>query len=108
VPPEVPDTAREVLRAAASALDTISEDCPSPAPGGNIAVAMVNDGELDRLPDSELKCLRCDAIMKDAGPMRLHEGAKWGVLGLVGEMMVKRLEVDTYICPTCGKFEFFF
>jgi len=45
--------------------------------------------------------------MKYAGTKRFHEGRRWGVLGDLGELFVKRQKFDIYICPNCGRAEFF-
>lgn len=46
--------------------------------------------------------------MKYAGIRKFHEGAKLGFwLGDLGELFIKREHYDTYICPNCGKLEFY-
>ena len=54
-----------------------------------------------------LDCLRCRARMRYAGARRFHEGTGWGVLGNLGELFVNRERFDVYLCPSCGKVEFF-
>src|SRR5207247_1213191 len=41
------------------------------------------------------------------GTKRFHEGGRWGVLGDLGELFVKRERFDVYVCPRCGRVEFF-
>ncbi len=54
-----------------------------------------------------LNCLRCDVALEHVGTKRFHEGARWGVLGELGELFVKRERFDVYACPRCGHVEFF-
>ena len=55
----------------------------------------------------DLICLRCDSSMLFAGNYKFHEGARTGVLGFIGEILVNRECFDLYLCPKCGKVEFF-
>jgi hypothetical protein len=41
------------------------------------------------------------------GTKKIHEGTNWGILGEVGELFVKRERFDVYVCPRCGRVEFF-
>jgi ribosomal protein L40E len=54
-----------------------------------------------------LTCLRCEATLEHVGTKRFHEGARWGALGELGELFVKRDRFDVYACPQCGHVEFF-
>lgn len=54
-----------------------------------------------------LSCLRCQTTLEHVGTKRFHEGARWGVLGELGELFVKRDRFDVYACPRCGHVEFF-
>jgi hypothetical protein len=56
---------------------------------------------------NELNCLRCRTPMTYRGSRRLHEGARWGVLGDLGELFVNQESFKVYTCPRCGKAEFF-
>jgi hypothetical protein len=58
-------------------------------------------------PLHPLNCPRCDVPLDFAGTRRFHEGANWGILGEVGEIFVKRERFDVYVCPRCGRVEFF-
>ena len=42
------------------------------------------------------------------GNRKFHEGARWGVLGDLGELFVNKEGYMVYVCPNCGKAEFFF
>lgn len=55
----------------------------------------------------ELNCLRCETSMIFSGNHRFHEGTKLGVLGNLFELFVNRESFDLYLCPKCGKVEFF-
>ena len=58
-----------------------------------------------RAPD----CMRCGGAMRALGRLRLHEGSQAApfLLGNLGELMVRRLDVDAIACTGCGKLEFF-
>ena len=45
--------------------------------------------------------------MEYVGTKRFHEGPRWGVLGDLGELFVKRESFDVFVCPRCGRVEFF-
>jgi Zn finger protein HypA/HybF involved in hydrogenase expression len=55
----------------------------------------------------ELTCLRCKTPMLYSGNFKFHEGARMGVLGNLFELFVNQETFDLYICPKCGKVEFF-
>ena len=52
-------------------------------------------------------CARCNEALQYVGRKRFHEGTNWGVLGELGELFVKREHFDVYLCPRCGRVEFF-
>jgi len=54
-----------------------------------------------------LFCLRCKERLEYTGKKRLHAGDNWGVIGNIGELMVEQLSLDMYVCPQCGRVEFF-
>lgn len=54
-----------------------------------------------------ISCLRCNVKMKYSGKFRFHEGAKIGVLGDLFELFQNREPFHLYVCPKCGKVEFF-
>lgn len=56
-----------------------------------------------------LMCPRCDTEMRFAGTKRFHEGSfDWGFwLGDLGELFTNRERFDVYVCPECGRVEFF-
>jgi hypothetical protein len=54
-----------------------------------------------------MTCPRCEQPLEYAGAKRFHEGTNWGALGEIGEFFVKREQFDVYVCPNCGRVEFF-
>ena len=52
-------------------------------------------------------CLRCGVQLVFAGEYKFHEGPKLGIMGNIFEAFVNREAFDLYICPKCGKVEFF-
>ena len=52
-------------------------------------------------------CSNCRLELSYAGTKRFHEGTRWGVLGDLGELFVKKETFDVYFCAKCGKVEFF-
>jgi hypothetical protein len=61
-----------------------------------------------RHPPSNLSCLRCQTPLAFAGTKRFHEGTLfWDTLGGIFELFKNREHFDVYVCPHCGKVEFF-
>ena len=54
-----------------------------------------------------ISCARCNTTLQYVGRKRFHEGTNWGVFGELGELFVKREHFDVYVCPRCGRVEFF-
>lgn len=55
----------------------------------------------------QMTCLRCESEMAYAGREKLQLGKTGWVLGDLPNLLAGALEVDIYICPKCGKLEFF-
>lgn len=55
----------------------------------------------------EVDCLRCNIPLVLSGNYKFHEGTRIGVLGSFFELFVNRESFDLYVCPKCGKIEFF-
>lgn len=55
----------------------------------------------------DLDCLRCGIPMVYSGKYKFHEGARVGLLGNIFEIFLNRESFDLYLCPKCGKVEFF-
>ncbi len=54
-----------------------------------------------------LQCPRCGVELDYVGTKKFHEGTRWGVLGELGELFVKKEHFDVYVCPRCGRVELF-
>ena len=54
-----------------------------------------------------LTCTRCEVKLEYVGTKAFHEGTRWGVLGDLGELFVKKERLDFYYCPRCGRVEFY-
>ena len=52
-------------------------------------------------------CLRCNVNLHYSGVYSFHEGMRLGFLGDFFELFVNRESFEIYICPKCGKVEFF-
>ena len=64
------------------------------------------------LPESDvgagpISCPRCLCALQFVGTKSFHEGTRWGALGDIGELFVKKEKFDVYCCPRCGRVEFF-
>lgn len=71
--------------------------------------AVIKSPEFDNEPidKQRLKCLRCDISMHYTGEYKFLEGSRVGVLGNLFELFQNRECFDLYVCPKCGKVEFF-
>ena len=59
-------------------------------------------------PKRKINCLRCTEVqMIPSGVYNFHEGTNFGIFGNLMEMINNRESFDLYICPKCGKVEFF-
>jgi Zn finger protein HypA/HybF involved in hydrogenase expression len=55
-----------------------------------------------------INCLRCPEVpMVYTGVFRFHEGSNYGVLGNIFEAFENKESFEIYLCPRCGKAEFF-
>lgn len=67
-------------------------------------VDIVEQNQLKR----QITCLRCtDVPMQFTGNYKFHEGSRIGALGGFMEIFTNRETFDLYLCPKCGKVEFF-
>ncbi len=59
-------------------------------------------------PQSYVSCPRCDTTLEYAGTKQFHEGTRfWDFAGGVFELLKHREAFDLYVCPRCGRVEFF-
>lgn len=54
-----------------------------------------------------IDCLRCQVKMTYSGKYKFHEGMNTGMFGNLFEIFQNREAFDLYVCPKCGKVEFF-
>ena len=54
-----------------------------------------------------IDCLRCQVKMTYSGKYKFHEGSNPGLFGNIFEIFQNREAFDLYVCPECGKVEFF-
>jgi len=57
--------------------------------------------------DKEIDCLRCNIPLIYSGRFKFHEGPQIGVFGSIFEIFQNRESFDIYLCPKCGKVEFY-
>ena len=55
----------------------------------------------------KINCLRCNINLLYSGVYRFHEGRRFGFLGNLFELFVNKESFEIYVCPKCGKVEFF-
>lgn len=55
----------------------------------------------------QINCLRCNVPMRYSGVYKFHEGARIGALGSFMEIFTNREAFALFVCPKCGKVEFF-
>jgi len=64
--------------------------------------------EQESLPNKRgIECLRCNVKLLYSGVYHFHEGTRYGVLGNLLELLENKESFDIYVCPKCGKVEFF-
>jgi hypothetical protein len=54
-----------------------------------------------------MQCARCSVALDYVGTRDFHEGTRWGALGDLGELFVRKEHFDVYVCPRCGRVELF-
>lgn len=61
----------------------------------------------EKIERKKINCLRCMVPMHYSGNYKFHEGTRLGLFGNLFEAFVNRETFDIYLCPKCGKVEFF-
>ncbi|MBB4036775.1 DNA-directed RNA polymerase subunit RPC12/RpoP [Dysgonomonas hofstadii] len=56
---------------------------------------------------SNIDCTRCNVKLIYSGQYKFHEGTRTGVLGNILELFQNRVYFDIFVCPECGKAEFY-
>ena len=69
-------------------------------------VIVIEDAMIEK-SEKEIDCLRCKVPLVYSGNFKFHEGTRVGVLGNLFEAFTNRESFDLFICPKCGKVEFF-
>jgi hypothetical protein len=54
-----------------------------------------------------MKCPRCNQPLQYAGMREFHEGPGGGFFSDWTEMFMNKERFDIYVCPRCGRVEFF-
>ncbi len=59
-------------------------------------------------PVDLVTCPRCTIPLQFMGTKKFHEGTRaWDFLGGLFELFKNREYFDVYVCPRCGRVEFF-
>lgn len=81
-------------------------NCNYSFPDGEILKTTATDGGSTN-DERLIKCLRCQVDMVYSGKYEFHEGMNTGLFGNLFELFQNREAFDLYVCPQCGKVEFF-
>lgn len=54
-----------------------------------------------------MNCLRCDTAMQDLGLQEFQLGSHSLLFGDLGNILAGSFTAQLYVCPKCGKIEFF-
>jgi len=75
--------------------------------GYSLTENRVIDFEKELNNPRNIDCLRCKTKLLYSGIYRFHEGTRYGALGNLFELLVNQESFEIYVCPKCGKVEFF-
>ena len=67
-------------------------------------IGKMEKNEIDK-EDKQIDCLRCKVDMEFKGTYKFHEGSNLG--GDFLDLLTNRESFNLYVCPNCGKVEFF-
>ncbi len=79
-------------------------------PGFRIAEDVTPSSDhADQVASDPIFCLRCNRQLDYVGTKKFHEGTRAlsFLFGDFGELFVNREHFDVYVCPRCGRVEFF-
>ena len=83
----------------------------SPRQGGELHIIIVDNGRSQLLADAShrrvLNCLRCGTGMQFIRREKFQLGQTGWVLGDLPNLFAGAMEIEIYVCPKCGKLEFF-
>ena len=68
---------------------------------------IISFAEETEINKKEIDCLRCGIKLLYSGNYNFHEGNRYGVFGNLFELFVNKESFDIYVCPKCGKVEFY-
>ncbi|TCO10595.1 hypothetical protein [Natronoflexus pectinivorans] len=54
-----------------------------------------------------LECLRCGIPLIFGGNYKFYEGTRFGFVSIWTTLFLNRESFDLYVCPKCGKVEFY-
>lgn len=54
-----------------------------------------------------MNCLRCDTVMQDCGQQEFQLGKQSFLFGDLSNLLSGSFLAQLYVCPKCGKIEFF-
>ena len=55
----------------------------------------------------QMNCLRCGASMRNIGIETIQLGQAGWILGDLSNLIAGAMEVNIWMCPACGKLEFY-
>jgi hypothetical protein len=56
---------------------------------------------------STINCLRCSIPMVFGGTRKIQDRQHWSTIGNLVELLSNKDSFDLFVCPQCGKVEFF-
>lgn len=68
---------------------------------------IIKDDEIDEEGIRHLDCTRCYVRMLYSGQYKFYQGATPALLVSIFEWFLNRKSFDIYVCPKCGKAEFY-
>jgi hypothetical protein len=79
-----------------------------PATALTESVADQQPAATEQLEKNPIFCHRCEEKLDFIGVKKFHEGTRaWDVMGGFWELFKNREHLDVYMCPRCGRVEFF-
>ncbi len=84
--------------------DTICRHC-----GADVSQLEEEDASEETKQElNPIVCPRCETALEYVGTKKFYEGTRaFDVLGGIWELLKNREQYDVYVCPQCGRLEFF-